>query len=95
MSNSDIIAISVIILITVCGIAYCFWHERMIDLKSEPTNNTMSDISPCWANPERYSDSPVVDLPLSGNCPNCGAPIRKNKCEYCGTIAHGQLYIPT
>lgn len=20
------------------------------------------------------------------NCPNCGAPITKNKCEYCGTI---------
>lgn len=20
------------------------------------------------------------------NCPNCGAPITSNKCEYCGTV---------
>lgn len=23
---------------------------------------------------------------LKSNCPNCGAPITGNKCEYCGTV---------
>ena len=22
---------------------------------------------------------------IPNNCPNCGAPVRKNTCEYCGT----------
>lgn len=22
------------------------------------------------------------------NCPNCGAPLKGNKCEYCGTEIH-------
>lgn len=32
---------------------------------------------------------------MISNCPNCGAPIVGNKCEYCGTIFNGQedLYL--
>lgn len=22
------------------------------------------------------------------NCPNCGAPIQEDKCQYCGTVIH-------
>lgn len=25
-------------------------------------------------------------LPKGTNCPNCGAPIKGNRCEYCGTV---------
>ena len=25
-------------------------------------------------------------LPTVTNCPNCGAPIKGNRCEYCGTV---------
>lgn len=27
----------------------------------------------------------MVTLEISGNCPNCGAPIRGDECPYCGT----------
>lgn len=32
---------------------------------------------------------------MISNCPNCGAPIVGNKCEYCGTIFNEQedLYL--
>lgn len=32
------------------------------------------------------TDSPVSELEVHlSNCPNCGAPLVKGKCEYCGT----------
>lgn len=28
----------------------------------------------------------MVTLEAIGNCPNCGAPIRGDECQYCGTV---------
>ena len=30
--------------------------------------------------------SKITGNPTSTNCPNCGAPIAKSQCEYCGTV---------
>ena len=27
------------------------------------------------------------------NCPNCGAPIKGNVCEYCGTVFKDRYYL--
>lgn len=36
-----------------------------------------------------YWEDEEVCSPTKTNCCNCGAPLYKNKCEYCGTINRG------
>lgn len=40
------------------------------------------DVEP--TNEKQNSETPVAEL--VHNCPNCGAPITGNKCDYCGTV---------
>ena len=43
----------------------------------------------------KYVDWAEFHIPncRNSNCRNCGAPITKDKCEYCGTIYDGETII--
>ena len=59
------------------------WESFLDDRKDETTK--MKDTTP-------NRDSSVVSphhgerVGIGGNCRNCGAPLRSNRCEYCGTV---------
>ena len=50
--------------------------ERLI---TTITTNTQSPAR------SQNQESQFVSIPRFSNCPNCGAPVNNNRCEYCGT----------
>lgn len=41
--------------------------------------------------PSDFETAESTEAPTPTNCPNCGAPLKNGKCEYCGTEVNNAL----